>query len=232
MRGNRRYLATIERLPLTLLASLGAVAGLAFLFLKLWSEIVEGETHRLDETILLGLRVPGHLGTAIGPHWLPQAMIDLTSLGSNPVHILITVGAAGLLIIKGAVKRAVLLVAAVASGGLAVTLLKNLFGRPRPELVEHLVQVQSLSFPSAHAANSALVYLTLGILLARAEAGRWARVYIMTAAIALTLLVGLSRLYLGVHWPSDVVAGWAFGAAWAIAWGSIDLLVLGRRPRW
>lgn len=230
-RGIRRSLGNIERLPLALLVSLGALAGLAFIFLKLWSEIAEGETHALDEALLLALRAPGHPGTAIGPHWLPQIMVDLTSLGSGTFHVLFTVAVTGFLIVKGARKRAMILLAAISSGGLVVALLKNLFDRPRPELVSHLVQVQSLSFPSGHAANSALVYLTMGILLTKVEEGRWVRAYIMIAAMVLTLAVGLSRLYLGVHWPSDVAAGWAFGAAWAIAWGIADFLVLGReRP--
>ena len=231
MRGNRRSLGNAERLPLALLVSLGALAGLAFIFLKLWSEIAEGETHAFDEAFLLALRVPGHPDTAIGPHWLPQIMIDLTSLGSGTFHVIIMVVVAGFLIVKGARRKAILLLAAISSGRLAVILLKDIFDRPRPELVDHLVQVQSLSFPSGHAANSAIVYLTMGILLTRVEEGRWVRAYIMISAIALTLAVGLSRLYLGVHWPSDVAAGWAFGAAWAIAWGIADFLVPGReRP--
>jgi undecaprenyl-diphosphatase len=75
-----------------------------------------------------------------------------------------------------------------------------------------------MSFPSGHAANSALVYLTIAALLTSIERDARARAYIVVTAIALTLCIGLSRLYLGVHWPSDVAAGWALGAGWAVLW--------------
>ena len=102
-------------------------------------------------------------------------------------------------------------------GSIAGTLLKQIFGRERPEVVPHLVQVDSLSFPSGHAFNSAIVYLTLGALLARTEQRRAAKVYILACAFLLAVIIGFSRVYLGVHYPSDVVAGWCAGAAWAAA---------------
>lgn len=86
---------------------------------------------------------------------------------------------------------------------------------PRPDLVAHLVEVHTTSFPSGHAMNSAITYLALGALLARAEEARRVRIFFMVVAIALTLAIGISRVYLGVHWPSDVLAGWCIGASWA-----------------
>jgi undecaprenyl-diphosphatase len=111
---------------------------------------------------------------------------------------------------------ALFVVLAIAGGGLAGNLLKWLFVRARPDLVPHLVSVNSASFPSAHAMNSAVTYLTLGVLLSRSQADRRVKAYLIGMALFLTLIVGFSRVYLGVHWPTDVIAGWAVGAAWAI----------------
>ena len=204
--------------PFRLLTGLASIAGLFFLFVKIWAEVVEGDTRAIDAAILLSLRVAGHSDVPIGPAWLVPSMIEISSLGGTTVLGLLIFSACGYLVIKGARPRALMLATATLSGAGAIFLLKNVFGRPRPELVDHLVIVQSMSFPSGHAANSALVYLTIAALASDAEPGRSARIYIMAVAILLTILIGLSRLYLGVHWPSDVAAGWALGAGWALAW--------------
>lgn len=204
--------------PLGLLAGLGIVACLFFLCLKVWSEVAEGDARAFDEKILLSFRLAGNPDVPIGPAWLTQSMIDISSLGGGTLLGLLIVAACGYLVISGARTRALLLAAATVSGSTILLLLKNIFGRPRPELVDHLVTVQSMSFPSGHATNSALVYLTIAALASDVEPSLLVRIYIMAVAIMLTVLIGLSRLYLGVHWPSDVVAGWALGAGWAMAW--------------
>lgn len=209
---------SLMRGPLKLVAGLGTVGLLAFLFLKIWSEVEEGDARAIDAAILLKLRVPGHLDIPIGPAWLKQAMIALSDLGSFTVLALLIITACGYLLVKGARGRAILLATATLSGGAAVLALKDLIGRPRPTLVDHLVSAQFMSFPSGHAANSAIVYLTIAALAIDVEPNVRARTYILIVAITLTVLIGLSRLYLGVHWPSDVAAGWALGAAWALAW--------------
>ncbi|MGC2315856.1 MAG: phosphatase PAP2 family protein, partial [Bradyrhizobium sp.] len=104
----------------------------------------------------------------------------------------------------------------VLSGALLNTLLKLAFARARPDLVTPLTQVSTLSFPSGHAASSAVCYLTLGLMLAQTQASRSVRIHLIMTAAILTLLVGVSRIYLGVHYPSDVLAGWCFGTAWAL----------------
>lgn len=207
------------------LLAFGGIAAALLAFAQLASEVGEGETHGFDRVVLLALRVPGDASQAIGPHWLPGAMLDLTSLGSVPVLTLVTLAALGFLLVSRRHATALLVAAAVAGGGLLSMALKLLFARPRPDLVAHLAQVHSLSFPSGHALSSAATYLTLAALLARTQKSRAVRAYLMTTALTLVLVVGLTRVYLGVHWPTDVLAGWTLGAAWAaLCWTVAGLL--------
>lgn len=186
-----------------------------FAFGKLASEMIEGDTLAFDRWLLVNLRTPGDPSVPIGPGWLHEAMVDFTALGGGAVLTLITLLAAGYLLARRRAATALFLTVAIAAGGILNTLLKHGFVRERPDVVPHLVEVSSASFPSGHAMNSAMVYLTLAALLARAERSWHVRVFLMAGAILVTLLVGFSRAYLGVHWPSDVMAGWSVGAAWA-----------------
>ena len=142
-------------------------------------------------------------------------MIDFTALGGVPVLTLITVLAVGFLLALRKFSTSVFVALSVSGGAIISALIKGFFVRPRPEIVPHLVHVTSPSFPSGHAMNSAIVYLTLAVLIARSQSRRGEQVYLIGAAIILTLLVGSTRVYLGVHWPSDVIAGWSIGAIWA-----------------
>ena len=179
-------------------------------------EWLEDGPHRFDEAILLALRRPGAPGEPIGPEWLTLAAREVTALGSIPVLALLGLLALGYLLLDGR-WRAVLLLAVSLPGGLLLnSALKHGFDRPRPELVARLAEVQTASFPSGHAMLSAIGFLTLGALLAAGARRRRHRAYILTAAVLLTLLVGGSRVWLGVHWPTDVLAGWCLGAAWAM----------------
>ena len=192
-----------------------ALALLLFLFIRLAWEMTEGETLSIDKALMLALRTSDP-SVPIGPSWFANVMLQLTALGGGPVLWLVTFLAAGYMLAIRRVTSTAVLVTSVASGMMLSTLLKGLFERPRPDLVAHLVQVQTTSFPSGHAMNSAVVYLTLGGLLASTEKRRPVRVYLLSVAIALTVIIGFSRVYLGVHWPSDVAAGWCIGAAWAL----------------
>jgi len=137
--------------------------------------------------------------------------------GVGVLGLLVAASSIFLLIInKG--RTALFVTFATLSGAALSSLLKLGFDRPRPDLIPHLTHVHSTSFPSGHAMVSAVVYMTLGTLLAREVCGLWTKIYVMSVAMIVTSLVGLSRLYLGVHWPSDVVAGWAAGASWALIW--------------
>jgi undecaprenyl-diphosphatase len=187
-----------------------------FVFLKLASEVSEGDTQAFDVWLLQALRSPADPSIPIGPEWFRIAMIDITALGGTSVLTLLTVIAVGYLVAARKPETAAFLGAAVIGGAITGTVLKLLFARARPDIVPHLVFVDSASFPSGHALNSAVTYLTIGALLARAESKRTVRVYLIAVAVALSLTIGFSRIYAGVHWPSDVVGGWCVGAAWAM----------------
>lgn len=194
-----------------------AAAGL-WAFAKLAEETVEGDTHQWDEVVLLALRQPGDPSQPIGPAWLQLAVTDITALGGNAVLTLLLAGVAGYFFAIGRGRSALLVLGAVLSGALLSEGLKLGFARPRPELVAHLVDVRSNSFPSGHAMLSSIAYLTLGAMMARMHADGRVKALAMGYAVALTVMIGASRVYLGVHWPTDVLAGWALGAAWAAAW--------------
>lgn len=182
----------------------------------LGSEVLEGDTFALDKLIVRGLRTVSDPGLPIGPIWLKSSAIDITALGGVTVLTLITVLAAGYFIANRKIHIALFVAVAIASGALVNSGLKAFFARSRPEVVPHLVDVTSASFPSGHAMNSAMVYLTLAALVARSQEHIRVRLYLLGIAILLTMLVGTSRVYLGVHWPSDVIAGWCIGAIWAV----------------
>jgi undecaprenyl-diphosphatase len=212
------------------LASLG-LAALALLgFIQIVDEVREGETHALDEAVLQALRNPADLADPVGPWWLEIMFRDITALGGTTVVVLITAASIFYLLIDKKRAAALLVLIAVGGGTLISQALKGAFARPRPELVAHLVDVQTLSFPSGHAMLSAVTYLTLGALLARVQPRRRLKAYFIGMAILLTLMIGTSRVYLGVHWPTDVLAGWCLGAAWALLCWAV-MLWLQRRGR-
>jgi undecaprenyl-diphosphatase len=215
-----RLLTRLGRQELAILLSMLLVASAIWAFATLANEMVEGETSAFDRAVLLVMRAPGAPAAPWGPRWLMEVVRDYTALGSVGILTFMTLAVSGFLLLQGKTRVAVLVLMTVAGGMLLSTLLKRSFDRPRPDLVPHGVVVYTASFPSGHAMMSAVVYLTLGTLLARVQPQRRLKAYILTLAVVLTVLVGLSRLYLGVHWPTDVLAGWIAGAAWALlAWG-------------
>ncbi len=208
--------ALLNRLEFPVLLAGLVIAGGLWGFEELMEVARATTPHAFDTEILLAFRQAGQPGVPIGPPWLEGAMRDITSLGSVSVLVLIT---AATIIYQLLIRRpatALLMFVAVAGGQVLSSLLKVGVDRPRPELVSHLVTETSLSFPSGHAMLSAVTYLTLGSLAARFLPGRTIKVYVLSLAVLTTLLVGISRIYLGVHWPSDVLAGWCAGFAWAM----------------
>jgi undecaprenyl-diphosphatase len=205
-----------DRGELAMLAGAFVAITLTIGFIALAGEVLEGDTQRFDERILAALRSTDDPGRPIGPRWLPGAAVDITALGSAAVLGLAVAGVAGFLLLQGAWRIAVFVVVASSGGWLLNHVLKELFGRARPDVVPHLREVLTLSFPSGHAMTSAAVYLTLGALLMRISKRRLTKFYCMGAAMLLTALVGASRVYLGVHYPTDVLAGWLLGLSWAL----------------
>jgi undecaprenyl-diphosphatase len=194
-------------------------AALLLLFGAIADEVAEGDTHQLDRAVLMSFRTAGNPADLIGPDWFEEMVRDVTALGSYAFVIIIVTAAIGYLLLTRKYGLALLLLTAEAGGMLISSLLKELFDRPRPDL-EHAARVFTASFPSGHATLSAVTFLTLGALLTRVTADRDAKLYFMGAAVVLTIMVGLSRLYLGVHYPSDILAGWCIGSAWAVlCWG-------------
>ncbi len=181
-------------------------------------EVIEGDTLKLDRAVLMALRVPGDPANPVGPPWLEEAARDVTALGSFTVLGFVVFVVAVSLMLAGRARTGWFLAGAAASGAIISTVLKALIDRPRPDLTG-LTRVFTASFPSGHATSSAVVYLTIGALLAATATRRREQVFYWAVAVFLVMIVGLSRIYLGVHYPSDVLAGWLIGAGWAIACG-------------
>jgi undecaprenyl-diphosphatase len=188
-------------------------AMLAFSFAKLGSEVLEGDTRFFDMQVLRYAQT-----LRLDHPWLAEVMRDLSGLGSTVVLTLIAVASIGYLVLFSSWKTGLLVALSATTGTAFVSVFKAAFGRIRPELAYAEFLVPSLSFPSGHASMSAIVFFTLGTLIASTRRSRAQRAYILASAGLVTALVGLSRVALGVHWATDVIGGWAFGTGWAIVW--------------
>ena len=207
-----RHLLEPAALLLVLLMSLAAGV-----FVWTADEMREGETLLRDRQWLLALRAPNDVATLLGGASALQLAREVTALGSPWFLVLLVGGVGGVLIAMHQRRLALFIVVATSGGALLNTGLKHAFERARPDLVPHEVIVANASFPSGHAFGAAMVYLTLAALLTFRMQPRAARVILLVLAIGVALAVGVSRVALGVHWPSDVLAGWAAGSAWALA---------------
>lgn len=205
---------TARNIALLLLAAM--LAGLGFLI----DEVSEGDTLKFDQAFLLVLREPGDPTNPIGPVWLEEVARDITALGGVAVLTLLTTMVTLQFFLRRKPRSAMFLALATISGTVISNILKGLFDRPRPELTA-IMEYGRGSFPSGHSTMSAVVYLTLGIMLAVGTRERKLKIFYVAVALVLIVLVGFSRLYLGVHYPTDVAAGWAIGASWAILWALV-----------
>lgn len=211
----------LKRADLFILLAIALVIGGVWLFIEVADEVNEGATAAIDQQLLLILRNPGDASDPLGPPWVEEAMRDVTALGGGAILLFLTISVVGYLIIQRRYRAALLVALAVVGGALLSQLLKDTFGRPRPELVPHGMHVYSTSFPSGHSMLAAATYLTLAALMTRLQPRRRLQIYIMALALLITFLVGISRVYLGVHWPTDVLAGWTAGAVWAALCGLV-----------
>lgn len=203
-----------------LLAILAACLSL-WIFIEVADEVREGESHAYDEAILRSLRQPADPSVPVGPTWLREASRDVTALGGGTVVTLVTLAVLGFLLLRQKFALMLVVLAAIAGGGLLSSVLKGFFGRERPAHIPHLMEATSPSFPSGHSMLAAIVYLTLGAMLGRITQRRREKYYFLIVAVVIVILVGLSRMYLGVHFPTDVLAGWSAGIVWAVFCASV-----------
>jgi undecaprenyl-diphosphatase len=192
------------------------IAGSLWIFAEISEDVSEREAHHFDSSILLAMREPNDHADPIGSEKIEEMGRDLTALGGFTILTGLTIFSIGITLFLGKPRIAALIAVAITGGMFLTSFLKSSFDRPRPDLVPHGVIVTNASFPSGHAMMSAIVYLTLGVLLARTQPKRAVRIYLIALSVFITVLVGVSRVYLGVHWPTDVLAGWTLGAAWAL----------------
>jgi undecaprenyl-diphosphatase len=212
----REVLGSLERADALLLLLLLAFVLCGWAFIAIAHAVTGDRLQKVDEQVLLALRQPGDPSVPKGPRWLEGTMRDLTALGSASVLVIFVLAVAGSLLARRQYHALALLLGATLSGRLLNELLKAIFDRPRPDLAFRLTEVNSPSFPSGHAMDSAIIYLTLAAMLGRMVRPMALKVYFLGLAALLTFLVGVSRVYLGVHYPSDVLAGWTAGLAWAV----------------
>ena len=210
--------------PLVLI-SLTIFLSLVWCFWEIAEDVIEGDTHNIDTSILLMMRNPLDQNLPWGPSWLQEMVRDISSMGSTAFLTIATGLVAVFFIMTRRFKRAAYLVSSVISGAVISNLLKMGFDRPRPDLVPHGTIIHTASFPSAHSMMSAIVFLSIGALLAKSQSSRGLKISFMSAAVFLTLIVGISRIYLGVHWPSDVMAGWIAGTMWAMIFWILEYVV-------
>ncbi len=212
----RQKLIRAGLLETAVLLSFLVIGGSLWGFSELTTLVRDGGRPRFDESLLLALRETGHPDIPRGPAWLPQVMKDITALGGPAILTLLSLTVVGFLLLEGKGRIALLVVISVVGGLLLSFFLKHGFDRVRPGIVPHLTAETSTSFPSGHSMLSAVTYLTLGTLLARHYRDYRLKIFFLGAATGIALLVGLSRVYLGVHYPTDVLGGWCAGIAWAL----------------
>ena len=213
----QRLLARIRNVEPIVLVVLAVGTASLWGFIEIAGDVVEGDTQAFDRWMVRAMREPGNTADPIGPRWLEETGRDFTALGGIAWLVFFTTVVAIYLWLDAKTHMMVFTLAVTASGSLLSFLLKSAFSRPRPDLVPHLSHVYTSSFPSGHSMVAAVVYLTLGALLAAVMPDLKRKLYVLSVAIFLTFLVGVSRIYLGVHYPTDVLAGWLAGLVWALA---------------
>lgn len=197
------------------LGALACLAAFAIVALLVTLPMTGAAIQSVERALLSAMRTES--GALAGPGWFQEAVRDVSALGSMTISIGGALLGAGYFALRGDRRTAAFLIVAIAGAVALSSVAKELFARPRPDLFEHGTRVFTLSFPSAHAVVSATVATAFAVILAIRAEEPTARMAIYLACGAVAFLIGASRIYLGVHWPTDVVAGWALGLAWTLA---------------
>lgn len=200
----------------TILGGLGAflVVGVVVAAIATWAfgefaeTVMAGQTQAFDDSVLRWMGA--HHTSAFD-----SAMLEITSLGTGIVVMMIVGVAALFLALTRHRYSAALLLAATGGGGLLNLVLKHYFERPRPHIFTWGTHVVSSSFPSGHAMSAAVVYSTVAYLAARLQTRTWERALTLLSAVLVIIAISISRVYLGVHYPSDVAAGVIIGIGWS-----------------
>lgn len=213
---NLHLLRTLARPESRTLVLIVICSTLLLLFVLLTDVVLGGGTMSVDETLLLLMRETEDIHNPLGPGWFEEMARDFTALGGIPILLALTFVVACYLAMERNMHAVAFIVGTAVTALIVSTLLKEVFDRPRPEIVEKATRVYTSSFPSAHAMMSACMYLAFASLLARFETKRRKKTLILCFAAIAIVIVGLSRVYLGVHWPTDILAGWTAGTIWAL----------------
>lgn len=213
----RPTLAWVAKIELPILLAIFMFFAALLLFALLTQLALQDSPHELDSYLLLLMRNAQDLSDPLGPPWLEEIGRDITALGGNSILILLTIAVVGFLLLEKKPQLALVVIISTLGAFGTNHMLKKTFDRDRPDLVPHYTRVYTASFPSGHSMLSASTYLTFGALLATTQRRRRTKVFILGFCALIALLVGISRIYLGVHWPTDVMAGWLAGASWALA---------------
>lgn len=211
----KKTIAEYSSREIKILINLFILVAAVLIFSYVAKEVISGSTQHFDDWALNLLRSNENVKVPIGPAWLTLLLTDITALGGATVIFILTLLVVLYLYFQKNYELMCLVLFASVGGALLSIGLKELFSRERPPIIYHLLTVKSLSFPSGHAMMSSVIYLTLGAMLAKIQTIKNLKIYVLISSITLVFLIGISRIYLGVHYPSDVFAGWAVGLAWA-----------------
>lgn len=211
----RRFIRMLDPYEWLIFGGLLLVVACSWLFIAIATNVMQGDTQTLDERILRSLRNPDDLTDPLGSKRLEEVGRDITALGGYAFLIILLTGVCGFLGLAGRRQMLVFLLISVVGAYLAMMGMKSYYERPRPEIVTHFSHVETSSFPSGHSMMSMVIFLTLGALLARISKRKRLKIFCVSFAVILSLLVGCSRMYVGVHYPTDVLAGWSVGVVWA-----------------
>ena len=213
----KRWLARLKGLEAQALLIWFALASALWIFFTLGSEIGEGDTSAFDRQLITLLRTSGNSGEPIGPAWFKDSMRDVTALGGFTFLTLMTIVVVLALLFHRKRREAIILTATAVSAQISIEILKFLYDRPRPALLIPQIRAFTKSFPSGHTAESTAIFLTVATVIASLETKHHTKILAYTVATFAILAVGFSRVYLGMHWPTDVLGGWVLGTAWAAA---------------